>query len=224
MEQRGKQQQFGLDQARPQLVRVGKLAAGLRIGKTRDDAQHAHRVFVDGIGMEQVVLHAPDDAPKCRQVPRQHAVMIHARHRFDGGRALAQQPGEGRVDLGVERQIGADLVERFVDAAHEIGTRCRNLRVFGPHAEQIDQCGRSAHQQVGRIAVEAAGDADEIDIEAHRLDIGDVLYRLLAALQELFAQAFDRDRGTVEILHELLDAEIAPVLVAEAELARQFRW
>ena len=172
--------------------------------------------------MEEVVLHAPDDAPERRQVPRQHAVVIHARHRFDGGRTLAQQLGEGRVDLGVERQIGADLVERFVDAPYEFGTRTRNLRMFAPHAEKVDQRCRPAYQQVGRIAVEAACDADEIDIEAHRLGVGGVLDRFLAALQELFAQAFDRDRGTVEILHELLDAKIAPVLVAKAELARQF--
>ena len=41
-------------------------------------ADHEQRVFIDRVGVEQVVLHAPDDPAEGRQVQAEHAVEIHA--------------------------------------------------------------------------------------------------------------------------------------------------
>jgi len=53
------------------LVKAGERKAP----QITDDEQ---RVFVDGVSVEQVILHAADDAPERRDIEPQHAIEIHA--------------------------------------------------------------------------------------------------------------------------------------------------
>ena len=51
------------------------------IPRQRESAQvtdHEQRMGIDGIGVEQVVLHASHDAPERRHVATQHTVEVHA--------------------------------------------------------------------------------------------------------------------------------------------------
>ena len=57
MEQAGQQQQLGLAQAWPHLVRDGETLVGAG-GEAGQVAQHHQGVLVDRVGMEQVELHA----------------------------------------------------------------------------------------------------------------------------------------------------------------------
>ncbi len=164
-----------------------EVAARIEIGETRDVAQHAHRVFVDRVDVEQVVLHAPDDAAERGQIAREHAVVVHARECVDRGRTLAQQTCERGVDLVVIGEVLADRDQCLVDPAHEVCAQAADLGMLDPDAEKVDQRGRAAQEQVGRIAVEATADIDEIEAQALRERVRVRVERLFAARDELLA-------------------------------------
>jgi hypothetical protein len=76
------------------------------------DAKHFQRVLVDRVHVEQVVLHAPRNARKGRQVAAQHAEVRHARQRVDRLRAL-QQREEHRARVGILLLAGRNARQRL---------------------------------------------------------------------------------------------------------------
>ena len=77
------------------MLEAGPGRAGAGCARTNND------VRVDRVGMEQVVLHAADDAAEGRDVAAQHAIEVHAPQlvRHAGGRAqeVEEQPVIARV-------------------------------------------------------------------------------------------------------------------------------
>ncbi len=57
---------------------VGNSWSYFGIAKRRRLLTTNERVRIDGVGVEQVVLHAPDDAAEGRDVAAEHAVQVHA--------------------------------------------------------------------------------------------------------------------------------------------------
>ena len=49
----------------------------LRLGEAAQIADHHQDVLVDGVDVEQVVLHLADDAAEHRQIAAQDAVLVH---------------------------------------------------------------------------------------------------------------------------------------------------
>ncbi len=94
VEHRSEQQQLGLVESAPDRGRDRKFRARGGIAETRDIAQHAQRVLVDRVDMEEVVLHASDHAPERRQQRGEHAVTVHRGERADRRGAAPQQREE----------------------------------------------------------------------------------------------------------------------------------
>ncbi len=58
--------------------RFGKLEVVARNSEAAQIADYEQRVRVYGVRMEQIVLHATDDAAECRDVAAEHAICVHA--------------------------------------------------------------------------------------------------------------------------------------------------
>ena len=71
-------------------------------------ADHEQRVRVHGVGVEQVVLHAPDDAAEGRDVAAEHAVEVHAPQLVRDARGRPQ-------DLEEQAVVARVLAEFLVD-------------------------------------------------------------------------------------------------------------
>ena len=82
------------------------VVAGQR--KAAQIADDEQRMGVDRVGVEQVVLHAPDDAAERGHVAAEHAVEIHAAQ-FVG------DAGRGPQDLQEQPVIARILAELVVD-------------------------------------------------------------------------------------------------------------
>jgi len=78
VEQRREQQQLGPGQRAHQARELRQLVLEARQQQTAQVAHHEQGVRVDRVGVEQVVLHAPDDASEGRDVASEHAVEVHA--------------------------------------------------------------------------------------------------------------------------------------------------
>ena len=87
-------------------------------------------MFVDGVGMEQVILHAADDAAKCRDVQTKYTVQIHAAQfmgdAFRGPKNLQKQPLVSRRLT----KLVVDQVQAAFDQPDRPGTDAANLRVL----------------------------------------------------------------------------------------------
>ena len=212
----------GLCERAPDRRRDRKFGARCRIGEARDVAQHAQRVLVDRVDMEQVVLHAPDDAPERRQQRREHAVAIHRGERLDRRRTAAQQREERGQHVSSSAKslpcrASARCSRRIASAR-----KAAQLRMIEQQRERLDHRARAPLEQVGGSRLEARADGDEIAVDLARRS-GRRIEQLLEALGDLRAEPLDDRRGAVVALHELLDAEILLVLVAEAELGARAR-
>jgi hypothetical protein len=81
-------------------------------------AEHEQRMRIHGVGVEQVVLHAADDASEGGDVPAQHAVGVHApqlvRHARGRAQDFEEQPMVARVlaeFLVDEPQVAVDRAD-----------------------------------------------------------------------------------------------------------------
>ena len=178
-----------------------------------DDEQ---RVRVHGVGVEQVVLHAADDAAERRNVAAEHAVQVHAPQ-------LVRDAGRRAQDLEEQPVIARMLAELFVDqpqvARQLTDRRCAHAadrRVLLDDHEQLEQRRRVAVEHV------VVGDLDVVvaDLEArihrHRRGVRPGEDRFAEQLQQHFVQQAHVHRRAVVALHELLDRErVGRVLVAE---------
>ncbi len=179
-------------------------------------AHHEQDVGIDRVRMEQVVLHAPDDAAERRDVAPEHAVVVHApqlvRHAMRGAQDLEKQPMVARVLA----ELLIDQREIAHHRANGVGAHPADLWILLQQHEQLEQRRGVARKH----------------IVAHRLQIvvADLkariqrLWRLVAAedrlaeqLQQQLIEHRHVDDRAVIALHQLLDCEgVAGVLVVEA--------
>ena len=178
-----------------------------------DDEQ---RVRVHGVGVEQVVLHAADDAAEGGDVAAEHAVQVHAPE-------LVRDAGGRAQDLEEQAVIARVLAEFLVDEPQALGdepdgarAHAAQARVLLQHEEQLEQRGRMAREDVVRDGLQALVALLEMAGERQRRGVavgGDLLAELL---QQQLVEPGDLHRRAVVALHELLDGErVGRVLVAE---------
>ena len=171
---------------------------------------------VDRVGVEQVVLHAPDDAPEGGDVAAEHAVGIHASQ-------LVRDADRGAQDLEEQTVMARVLPELLVDEpqalrhrAHGRGAHAVESLVLLQQREQLEERRGAALEDVLADRFEGAVAHLEARIQRpRRLALGED--RFAEQLQQqLVQQAHVHDRAVVA-LHELLDRErVGGVLIAEA--------
>ena len=117
----------------------------------RETAQVAHdkqRVLVHGVGMEQVVLHAADDAAERRDVEPQHAIQVHAPQLVGYPFRRTQDRQEQAVITRVLPEFVVDEVEVALDQADRERADAADFLVLLQDQEQLEQGGRIAPEDV----------------------------------------------------------------------------
>ncbi len=165
--------------------------------------------------MEQVVLHAPDDAAESRNVAAEYAVQVHAaqlvRDADGGAEDFHEQPMVPRIlpEFFVdERDVGADQADGF-------GAHSAQFGMLLQQHEQFEQRRREPrkHLRVRDLEVVAADLKARIDGHRRRALRQN---RLAEQLQQHFIEQADVHHGAIVFLHQLLDREReAGILVAE---------
>ena len=133
--------------------------------RQREAPQVAHdeqRVLIDRVGMEQVVLHAANDAAEGRNVEPQYAVEIHStqfmRHAF----RRAKNGKEQTVIARVLPKLLVNKVQVSLDQADRIRADAADVRVLLQKQEQLEQCRRLLRKNPVRDGLEEA----VLDLEA----------------------------------------------------------
>ena len=178
-----------------------------------DDEQ---RVRVDGVRMEQVVLHAADDAAERRDIQPEHAVRVHALQRARDALRRAQDVEEQPMVPRVLAKLLVDEPQVLLDERDRARVDAAQVEVLLEQQEDLEQRRRLAreHLIVGHLEVTVAA------LEARAERQGRLVLveqdRFLEELQQHLVQAAELHDRAVVALHELLDGQReARVLVAE---------
>ena len=139
VEQRGEIGDLELGQLLHDRREHRQLAVVLRQRQAAQVAQHEQRVGVDGVGMEQVVLHAADDAAERGDVAAEHAVGVHAAQLVRDARGCAQDFQEQAMVARVLPELLVDQPEILVDRADGRGAHAFHVRVLLQHHEDLEQ-------------------------------------------------------------------------------------
>ena len=126
----------------------GNSCVVLRHRQASQVADHEQRVRIDGIGMEQVVLHATDDAAECGDVPAQHAVVVHAAQFVGHAHRRAEDFQEQAVVARVLAELLVDQPQVPRHEAHRRGTHAEHVRVLLQQDEQFQQGRRGSREDV----------------------------------------------------------------------------
>ena len=155
VEDRGEVGELRLRQRAEDLRELRELVV---VALEREPAQVAddeQRVRVDGVGVEQVVLHAADDAAESRDVAAEHAVEVHAPE-------LVRDAGGRAQDLEEQAMVARVLAELLVDQPQARGdeadgarAHAKQARVLLQHEEQLEQRRRMAREDVVGNGLEA---------------------------------------------------------------------
>ena len=96
----------------------------LRLGEAPQVADHHQDVLVDGVDVEEVVLHLADDAAERRQVAAEHAVLVHAPQLVRDAARLAQDLHEARAVRRVAAERGVDAIAVAPQRAQRAAPTC----------------------------------------------------------------------------------------------------
>ena len=195
---------------------VGELVLEARQREAPQVAHHEQRVRVHGVGVEQVVLHAADDAAEGRDVAAEHPVEVHAPQFVRDAGRRAQELEEQPVIARVLAELLVDQPQVPAERADGRGAHAAQLRVLLHQAEQLEDRRGLPREDVVGGDLEVVVAHLEARVERHDLRGGVGEDRLAEQLQQhLVQQAHVHDRAVVA-LHELLDRErVGRVLVAE---------
>ena len=178
-----------------------------------DDEQ---RVRVDRVRMEQVVLHAADDAAESRDVEPEHAVGVHALQRARDALRRAQDVEEQPMVARVLAKLLVDEPQVLLDERDRARVDAAQVEVLLEQQEHLEQRRRLAREHLVVGDLEIAVAALEARAERQRRLVLVEQDRFLEELQQHLVQAAELHDGAVVALHELLDGEReARVLVAE---------
>ena len=216
VEQRREVGDFELGQLLHDRRELRQLVVVLRQREAPQVAEHEQRVRVDGVGVEQVVLHAADDAAEGRDVAAEHAVGIHAPQFVRHARGRAQDLQEQPVIARVLAELLVDQPQVLVDGADGRGAHALHVRVLLQHHEYLEQRRRRARKDLVVHGLEVIVAHLESRVQRTRRR-GLVEDGFAEQLQQQFVeQRHVHDRAVIA-LHELLDRErVRGVFVAEA--------
>jgi hypothetical protein len=171
----------------------------------RESAQVAHDhqdVLVDRVDMEQVVLHATDDAPKRRQVAAEHRPLVHSpQHARDAPGLLEQfqeQCAVGRLAPEARIDPGSGMPDR----AQRRGGHAGDLGMLLQHQECPQDGGRIAFEQGWIDHVEQSAPVLEFVVDRLGLGAGLRKQRDLEVLQQDRVHLGDRLGGPEVTLHQ----------------------
>ena len=154
-----------------QLAAERVFVAEFRLGKAAQVAQNAQDVLIDGVDVEQVVLHLADDGAEVREVISQNLELVHPPHFMqDTTRGLEQKDEVGLID-----RVGA---ERLIN------------QVARP-PERADRPGRHPFEFVVRLHQQ-----ESLENRVRRF-VEDVLVRYVEQLMGILEARVDRDRRVV---------------------------
>ena len=182
------------------------------IAQVADDEQ---RMRIDGVGMEEVILHAADDASEGGDVAAEHAVQVHAAQLVGHADRCAEDFHEQAMMARVLAELLVD--QRYVgaDEADRLGAHAAQAGILLKQHEQLQQSRRRAleHVRVRHFEVVVA----HLEARVQRLRrAARCQDRLAEQLQEHLVQQAHVHDGAVVLLHQLLDGQReARVLVAE---------
>ena len=171
---------------------------------------------VDRIGVEQVVLHTPNDPAEGGNIKSQHAVGIHSPQRSRDALRCPEDIQEQAVISRILAKLFVDEPEMLLDQCDGSSVDALEVEVFLQKQEDLEQRGRILHEDVL---------VDRFEIAVARLKMGphDRCRRVgidedgfFEELQQHFVDAAELHDGSVVALHQLLDGErVGCVLVAE---------
>ncbi len=172
---------------------------------------------IDGVDVEEVMLHQPHGTPEGRQVLAEDAVARHALEYAGHVAAAAHQLHEQALVAHVVAEGVVDLVAMIAQCADGVGAHTLDLRVLRHQQEQLQQRGGAAAEH----AFLAQADVAAADLEARieRYDVDRLVMTqdgLVEVLQQHVVEARQGGDVAVVALHELLDRQMLG-RVAEAE-------
>ena len=216
MEQRGEIGDFEFRQLLHDRRQLRQFVIVLGQRQPAQIAQYEQRVRVHGVGMEQVVLHAADDATKRGDIAAQHSVGVHAPQ-------LVRHPGRRTQDFEEQAMVARVLAEFLVDQPQIFVDRpdggsayAFHVRILLQHHEQLEQRGRRAREQffVHRFQVVIAH-LESRRQRTRRCGLGEDGFT--EQLQQQFVEQDDVHDRAVVTLHELLDRQrVRGIFVTEA--------
>jgi hypothetical protein len=139
----------------------GILVGELGHGKAAQVAHHLQDVLVDGVDVEQVVLHLADDVAEGRQVAAEDVELVHAPHRVDQV-LLLEQLEEQRAIFRIAAEGGVDAALRAPQGAQR--ARGHALDFGTLHLQQ------EAFEDGARMALEDSFVA-HVELFAHHLEM-----------------------------------------------------
>ena len=174
------------------------------------------RVRVDRVGVEQIVLHAADDAAERRDVEPQHAVGVHALQRAGDALRRAQDVEEQAVVARVLAELLVDEPEMLFDERDRARVDAAQIEVLLEQQEYFEQRRRLAREHLIVGGLEVAVAALEARAERQRRHVLVEQDRFLEELQQHLVQAAELHDRAVIALHQLFDGKReARVLVAQ---------
>ena len=223
VERRDVQQPAPLEAAH-QLAAERELVRELRHGEAPQVAQHHQDVLVDGVDVEQVVLHLADDAAELGQVAAEDAVLVHAAELVhDAARLLQdvqeQQPRQPDRAEGAHRASRARATARA--ACARVMPRSSGCCCISRKLSRIAR--RLALEQVLAAALRSSSPRTwKRSLSARGAVSGRGARRACEVLQQDRVELRDRLGGAVVALHHRL-AGAPRRRVRVAALARRAR-
>ena len=216
VEQPGQVRDLGLLERLHDMAAVRELVIEARQGEAAQVAHDEQGVFVDRVGVEEIVLHAADDAAETRDVQAQHAVQVHSpefvRHAF----RRTQDRQEQAMIARILPEFLVDQVQVALDESHRVGTDALDLRMLLQQQEQFQQ-GRGIVREYAFVHGLQVTVLDlEARIQRRRGRIGIHQDRFFEELQQHFVEPAELHDGAIVALHQLFDGQrVGRVLVAE---------
>jgi hypothetical protein len=202
------------------LAQSRELVVELGHRKAPQVAHHEQRVRVHRVGVEEIVLHAPDDSPEGGDVTAEDAVQVHAPQFMRDADGCAQNLHEQAVMPGVLPKLFVDEPHMRADQANRFRAHAAQLRMLLQEHEQFQQCRGEAGEHLGMRDFQIIVSDLEARIDGDRRS---ALREngLAKQLQQHFVQEADIHHGAVVLLHQLFDGE-GETRVLVAEQLRQF--
>ena len=103
---------------------------------------------IDGIGVEEIVLHATDDAPKRGDVAPEHTIRVHAAQFVRDACGCPQDFEKEAMVLWVLPELFVDQPEILDDGADGVCAHALDRRVLLQQGKHLEQRRRLAHEDL----------------------------------------------------------------------------
>ena len=144
VEQPGEVRDLGLLEPLHDLGAARELVVVARQREAAQVLDHEQRVRVDRVGVEQVVLHAADDAAERRDVAPEHAVAVHSPQLVGDALRGAQDLEEQPVIARVLAELVVDEVQVLLDERDRARADAAQIEDLLEQQEQFEQRRRLA--------------------------------------------------------------------------------